>query len=233
MILVRKSNDRYHANHGWLNARHSFSFAEYYDPDNMMFGPLRVLNDDIVAPGTGFGMHPHKEMEIVTIILDGQLEHQDNAGHKEIIEFGQVQRMSAGTGIFHSEINPSLKQLVNLLQLWFLPEVNGLNPSYESISFNKETLMNQLLPVVQKDSNKQDVATIHQDLSIYLSDLEEGKTLEFSQSVNRRTYLFVIEGEVSVNDVTLERRDDARITEEEKLVIKANQNARFMLIDLP
>jgi len=233
MILVRKNNDRYNANHGWLNARHSFSFADYYDPDNVMFGPLRVLNDDIVSAGRGFGMHPHKEMEIVTIILDGQLEHQDNAGHREIIEFGQVQRMSAGTGIYHSEINPSLKQPVNLLQLWFLPEVNGLNPSYESISFNKEKLMNQLLPVVQKNNNEQDVATIHQDLSIYLSDLEEGNTLEFSQSVNRRTYLFVIEGEVSVNDVTLERRDDARIAEEETLIIKANQNARFMLIDLP
>ncbi|MBP0727141.1 pirin family protein [Bacillus sp. RG28] len=233
MILIRKNNDRYNANHGWLNARHSFSFAEYYDPNNMMFGPLRVLNDDIVAPGKGFGMHPHKEMEIVTIILDGQLEHQDNAGHSEIIEFGQVQRMSAGTGIYHSEINPSLERSVNLLQLWFLPEVNGLKPSYESISFNKDQLINQLLPVVQKNSNKQDVATIHQDLSIYLSDLEEGQNLEFSQSVNRRTYLFVIEGEVSVNDVLLERRDDARITEEEKLVIKANQTSRFMLIDLP
>jgi redox-sensitive bicupin YhaK (pirin superfamily) len=233
MILVRKNNDRYNANHGWLNARHSFSFAEYYDPNNMMFGPLRVLNDDIVAPGRGFGMHPHKEMEIVTIILDGQLEHQDNAGHREIIEFGQVQRMSAGTGIYHSEINPSLEQSVNLLQLWFLPEVNGLKPSYESISFKKEQLINQLLPVVQKNSNKQDVATIQQDLTIYLSDLEEGQNLEFSQSVNRRTYLFVIEGEVTVNEVTLERRDDARITEEEKLVIKANQKSRFMLIDLP
>lgn len=234
MIKIYPVKDRFYAEHGWLKTYHSFSFASYYDPNNMNFGPLRVLNDDIIAPLKGFGMHPHKEMEIVSIVLKGYLQHEDSTGEKATTTFGGVQRMSAGTGVYHSEVNPSKDEEVNLLQLWFLPEEYGLAPSYENTTFDIEKMKNQLLPVVTKNPNSDGVAHIHQDVTIYLSELEEGKDLLFRQKKDRKTFVYVLEGEMTINDEhTLGRRDEARITNEEHLTFKAKCNTQFMLIDLP
>ncbi len=233
MFKLYKAEDRYNADHGWLNSHFSFSFAEYYDPNNLQFGSMRVLNDDIVQPLRGFGAHPHREMEIVSIVLKGQLKHEDSTGETAITTFGGIQRMSAGTGVIHSEVNPSSTEEVNFLQLWFLPEKNGLKPSYERTEFDTNRLKNQLLPVVSKQRREQ-TAYIHQDLTIYLSDLDKGKEISFQQEQGRRIFFFVIEGEVTINgEWTLSKRDSARITELPELKIAANADARFMLIDLP
>jgi redox-sensitive bicupin YhaK (pirin superfamily) len=234
MIKVYPAESRYHADYGWLKTYHSFSFGEYYDPNNIQFGPLRVLNDDFVAPLRGFGAHPHQEMEIVSIVLKGHLKHEDSAGHTATTTFGGVQRMSAGTGIIHSEVNPSVTEEVNFLQLWFLPEVNGLTPSYERTTFDVAKMKNALLPIVANRPSSREIAHIHQDLTIYLSDLEAGKEITFTQPEGRRIFLFVIEGELTLNgETTLHRRDSARITETPTLGIASKHGTRFMLIDLP
>lgn len=233
MFEIFKAEERYTANHGWLNSNFSFSFAEYYDPANLQFGPMRVLNDDIVQPLRGFGAHPHREMEIVSIVLKGQLKHEDSTGETAITTFGGIQRMSAGTGVVHSEVNPSATEEVNFLQLWFLPEKAGLTPSYERTEFDQEKLKNNLLPVVSQNGGE-NTAFIHQDLTIYLADLELGKEITFEQEQGRRIFFFVIEGNVTINeDWTLNKRDSARISQQSALKIKANREARFMLIDLP
>ena len=234
MIQVFPADKRYHANHGWLQSHFSFSFAEYFDRNNMNFGPLRVLNDDIVKPLHGFGAHPHQEMEIVSIVLNGSLKHEDSLGNTAVTTFGGIQRMTAGTGIIHSEVNPSATENVNFLQLWFLPEEYGLTPSYEQTNFDVEKLKNQLLPVVTKNPQSEQVAHIHQDLTIYLSDLETGKTMTFTQAEGRRIFLFVIEGALTVNGNTLlNKRDSARITNMHELTLTTSSQSRFMLIDLP
>ena len=234
MIKVYPADSRYTADHGWLKSNFSFSFAEYFDRNNMNFGPMRVLNDDIVAPLQGFPSHPHKEMEIVSIVLKGYLQHEDSTGEKAITTFGGVQRMSAGTGVHHSEVNPSADEDVNLLQMWFMPEITGVDPSYEQTNFDEVKLKNQLLPVVSKDGTDKNVASINQDLTIYLSDLEKGKELTFHQDQNRKIFLFVIEGELVINnEVMLNRRDSARIEGFSTINLNSTSNTRFMLIDLP
>jgi len=234
VIQVFPADKRYYANHGWLQSYFSFSFAEYFDRNNMNFGPLRVLNDDVVKPLHGFGAHPHQEMEIVSIVLSGLLKHEDSLGNTAVTTFGGIQRMSAGTGIIHSEVNPSATEDVNFLQLWFLPEEYGLTPSYEQTNFDVEKLKNQLLPVVSKNPDSKGVAHIHQDLTIYLSELEIDKTITFTQAKGRRIFLFVIEGNLTVNsDTVLNKRDSARITNIHELTLTANSHSRFMLIDLP
>ncbi|MBP1933082.1 pirin family protein [Ammoniphilus resinae] len=234
MIRIFSAESRYTANHGWLKTSHSFSFADYYDPNNMSFGPLRVLNDDFVAAGNGFGAHPHREMEIVSIVLSGQLKHEDSTGGSEILHVGEIQRMTAGTGVVHSEYNPSNTEEVNFLQLWFMPEKNGLTPSYEQKAYDQKALKNHLLPVVSNRVQSEQVASIHQDLTLYLSELDAGKTLSFTQEANRKIFLFVIEGDLTLNEQTkLKKRDSARITDVTELKIDANTNAKLMLIDLP
>jgi quercetin 2,3-dioxygenase len=234
MIQVYPAQSRYYADYGWLKTYHSFSFGDYYDPNNIHFGPLRVLNDDFVAPLRGFGAHPHQEMEIVSIVLKGYLKHEDSTGHTATTTFGGVQRMSAGTGIIHSEMNPSPTEEVNFLQLWFLPEVRGLTPSYERTTFDVAKMKNALLPVVTKNPSSPGIAHIHQDVTIYLSDLEAGRELTFTQQEGRRIFFFVIEGDVTLNgETTLHKRDSARITETPTLRIASANGARFMLIDLP
>jgi quercetin 2,3-dioxygenase len=234
MIQVYPAQSRYYADYGWLKTYHSFSFGDYYDPNNIHFGPLRVLNDDFVAPLRGFGAHPHQEMEIVSIVLKGYLKHEDSTGHTAMTTFGGVQRMSAGTGIIHSEMNPSPTEEVNFLQLWFLPEVRGLTPSYERTTFDVAKMKNALLPVVTKNPSSPGIAHIHQDATIYLSDLEAGRELTFTQQEGRRIFFFVIEGDVALNgETTLHKRDSARITETSTLRIASENGARFMLIDLP
>ncbi|HEU4965424.1 MAG TPA: pirin family protein [Bacilli bacterium] len=233
MIQLHPAESRFTANHGWLKTSFSFSFAEYYDPRNMNFGPLRVVNDDVVQPGEGFGMHPHKEMEIVSIVLKGQLQHEDSMGHKEVIRRGEVQRMTAGTGVVHSEVNPSDTDVVNLFQLWFLPDTPGLTPSYEQIAYDTEAMTNHLLPVVAKNPPSANVAKIHQDLTLYLSALEGGRSLTFEQPAGRRIYVMVFSGDLTLNGETLKDRDAARITDVERLEIASDNGASFMLIDLP
>ncbi|MCF6136617.1 pirin family protein [Pseudalkalibacillus berkeleyi] len=234
MINVYPATTRYTADHGWLKSNFSFSFAEYFDPMNMNFGPMRVLNDDVVAPNRGFGAHPHKEMEIVSIVLDGYLKHEDSGGHDATTTFGGVQRMSAGTGVVHSEMNPSTTEPVNFLQMWFEPMKPGVTPSYEQTKFDVEKMKNALLPVVSNDRTSDEIADINQDMTIYLSDLEQGKDLTFAQGKNRRIFLFVIEGDLSLNkEVLLNKRDSARITDTTELHIASESGSRYLLIDLP
>ncbi|GEN32589.1 pirin family protein [Aneurinibacillus danicus] len=235
MITIYPAASRYSTNHGWLQSNFSFSFAEYYDPNNLQFGPLRVFNDDIVQPGTGFGSHPHREMEIVSIVLQGQLKHQDSTGNSEVLVPGEIQRMTAGTGIVHSEFNPSDTEDVNFLQLWFLPDEKGLKPSYEQFAYDQEALKNNLLPIVSKrQTGEHRVAHIHQDLTLYLSRLDADKTITFTQPEGRRIYVFVMEGELELNgEKVLQKRDAARINETPTLEVKAKNDTHFMLIDLP
>ncbi|WP_335872408.1 pirin family protein [Bacillus sp. 2205SS5-2] len=233
MLTIYRADERFTANHGWLHSRFSFSFADYYDPNNMNFGPMRVLNDDIVEPLRGFGSHPHKEMEIVSIVLEGQLKHEDSTGESAVTSFGGIQRMTAGTGVIHSEMNPSKKEAVNFLQMWFLPEKSGLAPSYEKSEFDYRKLKNNLLPVVSSAHKGDQVAHIHQDLTIYLSDLNRNQKLSFSQKEDRNTFIFVIKGELDIDGENLQTRDSARITMQTEVNMIATQDVRFMLIDLP
>lgn len=233
MIKVYPAASRYSADHGWLQANLSFSFGEFHDPDNMNFGPLRVFNDDFIQPQKGFGTHPHRDMEIVTVALKGLLQHEDNTGGKEVLRPGEVQRMTAGTGILHSEINISEDEAANTLQLWFLPNERGLTPSYEQKAYDQKAMKNHLLPVISSRLQAEGVTFIHQDLTLYLSELEAGKSLSFQQEPERKIYLFVIEGSVTLNnEAELTKRDSARITNLTQLDIQTSQGSTFMLIDL-
>ncbi len=233
MIQVYPAGERFHFDREWLRGSHSFSFGEYQDPNNMSFGPLRVFNDDTIAPSYGFGAHPHSDMEIVSIILQGQLRHEDNIGNVAVSSFGGIQRMSAGTGVIHTEHNASKENDCNLLQLWFEPEVRGLTPSYMTSSFNPASLNGKLVPIVSRQGGENQ-ATIHQDLTIYLSRLEKGEQIEFVQQPNRRMYVFVINGALRLGDgQVLSARDAARIEQESRLELTAEQPVFWMLIDLP
>jgi len=232
MINIYPAQSRYSADHGWLQSNFSFSFGDYYDPDNTEFGPLCVFNDDTIAGHRGFGAHPHREMEIVSIVLRGQLKHEDSTGHSAVTGYGGVQRMSAGTGIIHSEVNPADEE-VELLQIWFKPNHRQLPPSYETSHYNPEQMVNQLLPVVSHESGP-GVAHIHQDMTIYLSKLEAGRSLTFTQPEGRRIYVFVIEGDLALNgNAQLQKRDAARITDTTTLELSSGQGAALLLIDLP
>lgn len=234
MIQHNPANKRFAAKNEWQETHFSFSFGPYYDEENIQFGPLRVLNDDIVKPTKGFGVHPHREAEIVSIVLKGKLKHEDNLGNVGTLQYGNVQRMTAGTGVLHSEMNPAEDEDSHFLQLWILPNQKQLTPSYEDITFNPDNLRNELLPVVSNNAGE-NVAMIHQDVTLYLSKIDADKEIQFQQEEGRKIYLFVIEGEVSLNggEVTLQRRDDARITDLHTLSIQAKQDAFILLIDLP
>lgn len=232
MIHIIPSEKRYTAEHGWLTTRHSFSFAEYYDPNNLHFGVLRVFNDDIVQPGKGFDMHPHADMEIVTYVIDGVLEHQDSMGNRGLIHAGELQRMTAGTGVFHSEYNPSREQPVHLLQIWFFPDRRGLTPSWEQTSFPPEAQLNRLLPVVS-GTPREGALSIHQDVTVYLSRLDAGRSLTHEQEEGRLMYLFLIEGRVKLDGQhDMKAGDTARITDLTRISIEAEEDAHFMLMDL-
>lgn len=231
---IQRAGDRYHNDHGWLKTSFSFSFADYYDPDNMHFSSLRVLNDDHIAPGTGFGLHPHKNMEIVTVVLKGELEHQDSTGNREIIVPGQIQRMSAGTGIYHGEANASSSEPLELLQLWFMPERLEITPSYETHTYGLESIQNRLLPVVSNHAKELGTAHIHQDMTIYLGQFQDGEEVTVEQRPNRSLYVFVMEGEVGFEDgEVLHRRDAARIKNAESLTLQFKPGTHVMVIDLP
>ncbi|WP_134686565.1 pirin family protein [Brevibacillus migulae] len=234
MIQVYPAESRFTADHGWLKSNFSFSFGEFYDPQNVSFGPLRVFNDDVVQPLKGFGAHPHRDMEIVSVVLKGEIKHEDSTGNSEILRPGEVQRMTAGTGIIHSEYNSSATEELNFLQLWFMPAERGLAPSYEQKKYDQEAMKNQLLTVISGAPQSDREVFIHQDLTLYLSDLDAGKSITFTQKEDRRIYLFVIEGEVALNQETsLKKRDAARITDVTELTIATTVGASIMLIDLP
>lgn len=232
MIRVFPADSRYSSDHGWLKSNFSFSFGDYYDPDNTEFGPLCVFNDDVVAGHRGFGAHPHREMEIVSIVLRGQLQHEDSTGHKAVTGFGAVQRMSAGTGIIHSEVNPGDEE-VELLQIWFKPNQRQLQPSYETSEYDPAEMKNRLLPVVS-DASGPGIAHIHQNLTLYLSELEAGRSLDFQQEDGRKLYVFVIDGTLVLNGSNaLNRRDAARITDVHQLNLYTEHGSKLLLMDLP
>jgi redox-sensitive bicupin YhaK (pirin superfamily) len=242
MIQTIRSSDRYHFETDWLKTYWHFSFDHYHDPANLNFGPLRVFNDDVVAPAGGFPLHGHREMEIVTYIIDGTLEHKDNLGNTGVIRPGEIQRMSAGTGVRHSEYNPSQKDPVHLLQLWITPAVDHLPPSWEQKSFSLSDRTGNLLPIavpVGKNGNTAASAVqIHQDATIYTSLLAPGQSTTHQVAKGRRAYIFVIGGNLKLNGETLGAGDQARVTSERELRLSSPSGsgagaADFLLLDLP
>jgi redox-sensitive bicupin YhaK (pirin superfamily) len=231
MIKVRKAEDRGHANHGWLDTYHTFSFSTYQDPEHMQFRSLRVMNEDVVAPGQGFGTHPHRDMEIVTYVLEGALEHKDSMGNGEVLRPGEFQRMSAGTGITHSEFNPSQAEPVHLYQIWLLPESKGIEPSYEQKRFDDGGMNDQLRLVASPDAELGSLK-IHQDARIYLAKLDVGKQITHELKPGRHAWLQVLRGDVSLNGLELETSDGAAVSEESSLTIEATIDAEVMLFDL-
>jgi len=233
MITIRPSEERGHANHGWLDTHFSFSFADYYDPKHMGFRDLRVINEDWIAPGKGFGMHPHRDMEIVTYIIDGELSHRDSMGRGATIKTNDVQRMSAGTGVMHSEVNQSSKP-VRLLQIWLLPEAEGLKPSYEDRTFTAAGKHNQLRLIASHDG-RDGSTTIHQDASVYASLLDSGKSLELALKPARHAWVQLVRGELDVNGTKLTKGDGAAVSGETRLRLTSaggDGQAEFLLFDL-
>ena len=234
MQQLIKEKEHFRKDHGWLNTYHHFSFAEYSNPDKMNYGPLRVFNDDIVEPAKGFDFHPHKDMEIVTYVIDGTLEHKDNFGNHGIISAGGVQRMSAGSGVIHSEFNHSPEKSLRLLQMWYLTNKNGLKPSWEDHQYSKEDRLNKLLPIITgESSNEDDIPKIHQDVKIFVSSLTPNTTLEYKLEQTRQAYAFVINGELTINGKKLETRDASMINDEKELAITAEKPSELILIDIP
>lgn len=229
--ILHKAKDRGHASHGWLDSHHSFSFAHFYDPDKINFGALRVLNDDIVQGGMGFGTHPHDNMEIISIPLSGDLEHKDSMGNAGVIRQNDVQIMSAGTGIQHSEYNKNKDKLVNFLQIWVFPKKKNIAPRYDQKTFLPEDRVNKLQEIVSPGGSG---VHINQDAWFYLVDLEKGK--EVTHKLNdpgNGVYTFVIEGDVNVNGNSLNKRDALGAWEVDALTIKADNNSKLLLLEVP
>ncbi len=231
MLQIRKSGERGHANHGWLDSYHSFSFADYYDPEHMGFGALRVINEDRVQPGQGFGMHAHRDMEIVSYVLEGSLEHKDSMGTGAIIRPGDVQRMSAGSGVTHSEFNPSDKEEVHFLQIWIMPKFTGRRPSYEQLHFSPEQKRGRLVLIASNDGREASL-TVDQDVAVYagLFDGDERATLDIVPG--RSVYAHVARGSVSVNAVALKAGDALKASGVDRMVIDGGDDAEILLFDL-
>ncbi|MBL8631549.1 MAG: pirin family protein [Rhodospirillaceae bacterium] len=232
MITVRKNKDRGHFKNGWLDSYHSFSFGEYYDPQHMGFSALRVINDDQVAPGAGFPTHPHRDMEIVTYVLDGALEHKDSLGTGSVIRPGDIQRMSAGTGILHSEFNPQADVGTRLLQIWILPEKRGLAPSYEQINVPAAERTGKLKLVGSPDGRDGSV-TIHQDTSLYATILKSGESASLTLAKNRAAWVQVAKGSITLNGEVLAEGDGAALRDETALTLTATSDAEVLVFDLP
>jgi redox-sensitive bicupin YhaK (pirin superfamily) len=231
MINLRKSNERGHADHGWLNTYHTFSFSSYYDPAHMGFRSLRVMNEDRVAAGKGFGTHAHRDMEIVSYVLDGALEHKDSMGNGEVLRPGEFQRITAGTGITHSEYNPSKDQSTHFYQIWLTPQKNGLAPGYEQKRYDDMQLQNTLRLVASPDGADGSL-TIHQDAEIYLSKLEAQRSIVFEVPSGRHVWLQVLRGSVTLNGEAMDTSDGAAVSDESTLTITASSSAEIMLFNL-
>lgn len=231
---LHKAATRGHANHGWLNSWHTFSFAGYHDPNRIHFGSLRVLNDDTVAPGMGFGRHPHDNMEIISIPLEGDLEHGDSMGSQAIIHQGDVQAMSAGTGLVHSEKNANDDRPVKFLQIWVFPKERNVAPRYDQKTFSDEEKKNKLLTVVSPLGSADGGIQIHQDAWFSLGALDKGTTVQYDvKKEGNGVYAFLLEGDVTINDIVMNRRDGLGIEEEKLLSITANQASELLLMEVP
>ena len=231
--VLHKANTRGHADHGWLNAYHSFSFASWYNPERIQFGVLRVLNDDTVAAGMGFGTHPHDNMEIITIPLEGDLAHKDSMGNESTIKTGDVQVMSAGTGIQHSEFNPNTDQQTKLFQIWLFPKYRNIEPRYQQITLDVTKQKNNFAQILSPNVDDEGV-WIYQDAWFYLSDFDK----DFSKKLSLKKegngfYIMNIEGEIEVNGEKLEKRDAVGIEKTNEIEIKANTNAKFLVMEIP
>jgi quercetin 2,3-dioxygenase len=232
MLQIRKSEDRGPAEHGWLSSRHSFSFAGYHDPAHMGFGPLRVINEDRVQPGQGFGTHAHQDMEIISYVLDGALEHKDSMGTGSVIRYGDVQRMSAGTGVRHSEFNHSTSEPVHFLQIWIIPQRRGIAPSYEEKRFPEESKRGRLCLIASNDGREGSVR-VHQDVAIYASIVDGADRLEHVLEPGRIAYLHLIRGTLSANGIALKGGDALKISDEKRIAVEGARDAEFLLFDLP
>jgi quercetin 2,3-dioxygenase len=231
MIKIRKAEERGHFDLGWLDTYHTFSFDQYYDPAHMHFRALRVINEDRVAPAKGFPTHSHGDMEIITYILSGELEHRDSMNNGSVIRPGDVQRMSAGTGVSHSEFNPSPAESVHLLQIWIMPSARGLSPGYEQKFFSAEERTGKLCLIASPDG-ADGAVTINQDARVYASLLDTGKTIVEASDVNRHAWLQVARGTVTLNETQLNQGDGAGISNEKEIRIAANEPAEILLFDL-
>jgi hypothetical protein len=231
MSEIRRSQERGHAEHGWLDSFHSFSFADYYDPQHMGFGALRVINEDRVRPGRGFGTHGHRDMEIISYVLEGGLAHKDSMGNGSVIRRGDVQRMSAGTGVTHSEFNASDKEPVHFLQIWIEPAVRGIQPGYEEKKFDDASKRGRLRLIASPDGREGSV-TIHQDASLYAALVDGSESLAFDARAGRKVYVHVIRGSVEVNGQPLSGGDAIKLTGESTVRITNGRDAEVLLFDL-
>ncbi len=231
--VLHKASTRGHANHGWLNSHHSFSFANYYNPERMNFGVLRVLNDDVVEAGKGFGRHPHDNMEIISIPLEGDLEHKDSMGNTAVIKQGDVQVMSAGTGIYHSEYNKNQDQAVKFLQIWLFPNKRNVEPRYDQISIENKLKDNSLTQILSPSQDDEGV-WIHQDAWFHIGKFEAGNQETYQvRKPNNGMYVFVLEGSVSINDQALEHRDGYGVWDTDSICIQADKDAKLLLMEVP
>lgn len=228
MIRIRKKNDRGRSQFDWLTSFHTFSFGEYYDPSFMEFGSLRVINEDTVKPDVGFGRHPHRDMEIISYVVEGALEHKDSLGTGSVIRPGEIQKMSAGTGVEHSEFNHSKTDLLHFLQIWIIPEKKGLPPGYQQIKINK---LNNEWILVGSNQEEENVITIYQDVNMYLAYLIQNQDLNYPLKNNRMAWLQLIKGTIKLNDEELSAGDGAAI-QDEKIKIHCEQDAELLLFDL-
>ncbi|EJF11079.1 MULTISPECIES: pirin family protein [Pontibacter] len=233
MIRLITASQRYEAQvEGWLRSHYLFSFADYYDPENMEFGPLRVFNDDYVSPRSGFPTHPHSELEIVTIVLSGDLTHKDNIGNETTVSPGQVQRMTAGTGVSHSETNDTDDE-IHLLQLWFMPNKRGLAPSYEVMDVGFLKAKDELIPLVTGQKVLEDVTYINSNSTVYYGSVSQGEEITFRTFKIRRTLIYVLTGSLLVNNVEADSHDQIRLDEQEVIAIRGTADATFILVDVP
>lgn len=231
--LIHKADTRGYFDFGWLKTNHTFSFGNYYDPERVNFGMLRVLNDDIVSPAQGFGTHPHNDMEIVSIPLKGGLAHKDNTGSEGVIFPNEIQVMSAGTGILHSEFNSSKDEEINFLQLWIFPDRKGHKPRYNQKSFNTEERKNKLQLIVSPDKSN-DNLWLNQDTYLSLTDLEKGKSLKYKiHTIGNGVYIFLIEGKIILVDEVISKRDGIGIWETNEILLKADDNSKVLIIEVP
>ncbi len=231
MIDIIRSDARGGADHGWLKTRHTFSFAGYHNPDMMGFGKLRVVNEDRIEPGTGFGTHPHRDMEILTYVVDGAIAHKDSMGNEAVIRPGELQRMSAGTGVVHSEYNHSDENPAHFLQIWVLPEQNGLPPGYEQKFFGPEEKRNRWRLVASRDGSDGSL-TIHQDVALYASLVDAGETVSHSFDGGRRGFLQVVNGSIEVDGESLLAGDAIALVDQPTLEVRAVENAELLLFDM-
>lgn len=231
MLHVRRSGERGYFDHGWLQTHHTFSFGDYYDPDHTQFRALRVMNEDTVAPGQGFGMHGHRDMEIVTYVLEGALQHRDSLGNGEVLRPGEFQRMTAGSGIRHSEFNPSATEPVHLYQIWLLPETRGLKPEYEQKPFPESGRLGRWQPVASPDGADGSLR-IHQDARLFLANLRPEDTLNYALASGRSAWLQTLRGSVVLNGTSLTAGDGAALSNEPSLTVTASEPAEVLLFDL-